>query len=457
MSGISALQIAKDALLSHQAAISTTGTNIANANTPGYTRQKPIFSTLGQSVKILKIERIYDQFLGAQINERMHSLGCSEAKQDGLGRIEMIFDEVGDGGISELLNKFWNAWEDVSANPSGQTERLALVSTSQSLTSKFRAYGDGILSLQHDANSRIGNMVQQVNRDISDIADINGRIAMTPKDDSSMNDLRDKRAELLSGLAEIVDFHYLEDSSGSINIYLSDGMFLVEGVQTGELDAVVIPENPENHPYAFYDVVFKDDAGEGVINDVLTGGQLKGYLDVRDTEAEGYMESLDDVAAALVYWVNEKHEQGYDMNQNLGEKFFDPSKTAARNMEVSAAIVADINKIAASATVNSDGGNAGVIGALRDELLMNEENATINGYFDSVVWRIGQDAADANRAFDHHTNLLTQMTNKREAISGVSIDEEMINLIKYQNGYNAAARLCSVASQLADTLINLGV
>ncbi len=453
MSGISTLQIAKDALLSHQAAISTTGTNIANANTPGYTRQRPIFSTLGQSVKVLNIERIYDQFLGVQINERMHSLGCSEAKQDGLGRIEMIFDEVGDGGISELLNKFWNAWEDLSANPSGQTERLSLVSVSQSLTSKFRAYGDQILSLQHDANSRIDNLVQQVNRDISDIADINGRIATTPKDDSSMNDLRDKRAELLSGLAEIVDFHYLEDSSGSINIYLSDGMFLVEGVQTGELGVV-----PGNHVNTlFYDVVFKDDADKVVINNAITGGKLKGYLDVRDTEAESYMTSLDDVAASLVVEVNTQHKQGYDMNQNLGEKFFDSTKTEARNMEVSAAIVTDINKIAASATVNSDGDNAGVVGALRDELLMNEGNATINGYFDSVVWRIGQDAADANRAFDHHTNLLTQMTNKREAISGVSIDEEMINLIKYQNGYNAAARLCSVASQLADTLINLGV
>ncbi len=451
MSGISALHIAREALLSHQAAINTTGSNIANVNTPGYTRQRPVFSTLNQTVAISNIERIYDQFLGVQINEKTHSLGYNEAKKDELERIEMIFDEVGDGGISDLLNKFWNAWEDLSANPSGQTERMALVSISQSLTYKFRSYGDELLSLQYDANSRIGNVVEQVNSYISDIADINKQISETPSNDSSMNDLRDNRGNLLSELAEIVDFHYIEDSSGSINVYLSNGMFLVEGNQTGELE--VVTGNHTN--ISFNDVVLKDDADHGVINDIITGGQLKGYLEVRDTEASGYIDSLDEVAASLVTEINTRHQQGYDLNQNLGEQFFDSTKTTARTIEIGSAIVADINKIAASETVTSDGGNAAVIGALRDAFLMNGGNATINDYFDSVVWQIGQDVADASREFDHQTNLVTQLTNKREQISGVSIDEEMMNLIKYQNGYNAAARLCAVADELADTLMTM--
>ncbi|MBW2599634.1 MAG: flagellar hook-associated protein FlgK, partial [Deltaproteobacteria bacterium] len=447
-----ALNIAKDALLSHQTAINLTGTNIANVNTPGYTRQRPVFSTLGQGVEIAKIERIYDRFLGTLIKEQMHNLGYNEAKKDELGRIEMIFTEAGGGGISELLNKFWSAWENLSANPSGQSEKQALVSASQSLTSMFRSCSSDLLSVQDDANTRIWDLAHQVNNYISDIADINSKIARTETDDIGLNTLRDKRAELLSGMAEIVDFHYFEDSAGSISAFLSNGMPLVEGNQTWELDAVTgINATP-----SFYDVVFKD-APDKVISGVITNGKLAGFLEVRDTTTKGYMDSLDTLAASIVNKINDQHRLGYDISQNTGEDFFvfDAGVEEAGHMKVSAAIIADINKIATSATVNGDGENAGKIGAIKDALLMNDGHSTINTYYASVVGRIGQDVADADRNFDHHTALMSQLTNKREGISGVSIDEEMMNLVKYQAGYNAAARLFSTADELMDVLMNL--
>jgi flagellar hook-associated protein 1 FlgK len=125
-------------------------------------------------------------------------------------------------------------------------------------------------------------------------------------------------------------------------------------------------------------------------------------------------------------------------------------------MEVSADIIADVNKIAASETVNGDGGNAVSMSDIKDELTMNEVKSTFSSYYSSfLVGRIGQDVADVNRNFDHHTNLMSQLTNKREEISGVSIDEEMMNLVRYQTGYNAAARLFGAAQELADTLMNL--
>jgi flagellar hook-associated protein 1 FlgK len=453
MSGIDALNIAKNAMLSHQAAINLTGTNIANVNTPGYTRQRPVFSaSSSQSVEIANIERIYDRFLGAQINEQMYNLGYSEAKKEELGRIEMIFNEADGGGISELLNKFWSAWEDLSANPSGQAERQALVSVAQSLTSMFRSYSGELLSVQDDANTRIQDLAHQVNGYLSDIADINSRMTRTEADEIGLNTLKDKRAELLSGLAEIVDFHYFEDSDGAINIFLSNGMPLVEGSQTWELD--VVTGNHSNS--SFYDVVFKDDPDEEVINSVITNGKLAGLLEIRDTTAKGYMDSLDDLAAAIVLEVNTQHSLGYDTNQNLGGDFFDAAKTKAKDMEVSADIIADVNKIAASETVNGDGGNAVSISAIKDELTMNGGKSTFSAYYSSsLMGRIGQDVADANRNFDHHTNLMSQLKNKREEISGVSIDEEMMNLIRYQTGYEAAAKFFSTADELMDTLMNL--
>jgi flagellar hook-associated protein 1 FlgK len=461
MSGIDTLNIAKDSLLSHQTAINLTGTNIANANTPGYSRQRAEFSTLVQSVEIAGIQRIYDQFLGVQINEQANDLGDSEAKKDALGRIEMTFNETDGGGINELMNKFWGAWEDLSANPSGQAERQTLVSVSQSLTSMFRSYSNELISAQDDANTRIPVMVDQVNDYASDIADINARILQAGTDDTDdpgLNSLRDKRANLLSELAEIVDFHYVKDSKDSISVFLSNGMPLAEGGQTWELDVVTEDQT------SFHNIIFKDDPDKVIINNSLTKGKLAAFLEVRDTTAAGYMDSLDDLAAALVEKVNTQHEKGYDINQNLGKAFFvfdiDPEVEEARYMKVSADIIADINKIAASETVNGDGGNAVSMNIIKDKLTMNctdgaECKSTFSSYYSSLVAQVGQDVAYVNRSFDHHTNLMTQLTNRREGISGVSIDEEMMNLIRYQTGYNASARLFVAAQELADTLLNL--
>ncbi|HUV49820.1 MAG TPA: flagellar hook-associated protein FlgK [Anaerolineae bacterium] len=456
MSGIDALNTAKDSLLSHQTAINITGTNIANANTTGYSRQRAAFSALVQSVEITGIERIYDRFLEAQINEQANDLGDSEAKKDALDRIEMTFNETDGGGINELLNKFWGAWENLSTNPSGQAERQALVSVSQSLTSMFRSYSNELISVKDDANTRIPVLVDKINSYASDIADINDRILQSGTavaEEPGLNSLRDKRTTLLLEMAEVANFHTVTDSSGSISIFLSNGMPLVEGGQTWELDVVT-----ENHPSdpSFYDVVLKDDT-DTVINSSITKGSLAAFLDIRDTTAVGYMDSLDDLAKTIVDQVNAQHILGYDINQNLGENFFafDTGVEEARYIKVADAIVADVNKIAASSTVNGDGGNAVTMSQIKDELTMNTGKSTFSSYYSSFVAQIGQDVAYANSRVDHHTNLMNQFANKREEISGVSIDEEMMNLIKYQTGYNASARLFVTTQELADTLMSL--
>lgn len=458
MSGLDALNIAKDSLLAHQTAINLTGTNIANVNTAGYSRQRAAFSTLLQSVEIAGIQRIYDQFLGVQINEQANDLGDSEAKKDALGKIEMTFNETDGGGINELMNKFWGAWENLSANPSGQAERQTLVSVSQSLASIFRSYSDNLRSAQDDANTRIPVLVNRVNDYASDIADINAGILQAGPEDTDepgLNSLRDKREKLLSGLAEIVDFHSVKDSKDSISVFLSNGLPLIEGDQTWELD--VVTENHASDP-SFYDIVFKD-AADKVINTSITKGKLAAFLEVRDTTAKGYMDSLDTLAATLVEKVNAQHKLGYDMNQNPGEDFFvfniEPEAKEAGYMEVNADIIADINKIAASETVNGDGGNAVSMNIIKDALTMDDGKSTFSSYYSSLVAQVGQDVAYVNRSFDHHTNLMSQLTNRKESISGVSIDEEMMNLIRYQTGYNASARLFGTAQELVDTLMSL--
>ncbi len=455
MSGVNALNIAKDALFSHQTAINLTGTNIANANTEGYTRQRPIFNNLDQSVEIGKIERVYDKFLENQINEQMHHLGYGEAKRDELSRIEMIFNEADGGGINEALNQFWSAWEDLSANPAGQAEKQALVSISQSLTAMFRSYSNEIISIQDNVNAQIPYLVDEVNNHASDIADINTSIIKAGKNavnETGINSLKDQRANLLSDMARVIDFHYIENSDDSISVFLSNGMPLVEGEQVWELD--VVTENHSSNP-SFYDVILKDDADKEVINSIINNGSLAGFLGVRDTVAQSYLERLNTIASTLVTQINAQHKLGYDMNKNLGGDFFDSTKTLAKNIEVSSVILSDINKIAVSETVNGDGGNASRLGSIKDELLMDNGHSTINNYYASIVGSIGQDVEDVNRDFDRQTSLMTQLANRKEGVSGVSIDEEMMNLIRFQTGYNAAAKFFSTSDELINTLMNL--
>ncbi|MBN2688602.1 MAG: flagellar hook-associated protein FlgK [Deltaproteobacteria bacterium] len=459
MSGISALNIAKDSLLSHQTAINITGSNIANVNTTGYTRQRPVFTTTGTmdveaglvqlSVGIDQIERIYDRFLEAEINEQIQDLGYSETRKEQLEVVEIIFNETTGEGIDDLLNEFWGAWEDLSANPAGQAEREAVLSTAESLTYLFRSYSSDLVSLQGDVDDSIVNLVSQVNSKLASIADLNEKISQSDTGTGDTNTLRDERTVLVKELAEIVDIQYYEDSLGALNIFISNGLTLVESGNCYNLDVEVNSGNSFYH-----DIVFADNPGES-INSFITSGKLAGLIEIRDTTAAGYLDDLDTLAAALVQEVNAQHQSGYDLSGNVAGSFFDPTKTTARTIDVSADIIADVNKIAASETVNSDGNNALYLGRLKDSLVLNGGTSTFNGYYSSFIGQIGEDTESAVRTCDHHTDLMDQLTNRRESISGVSIDEEMLNLIKYQMGYSAAAKLCTTVQGLVETLLEL--
>ncbi len=464
MSDITLLNIAKDSLLAHQIAIDLTGDNITNVNTPGYTRQRPVFNSrsyiglgAGQaqlSVEIEKAERVYSRFLGVQINDKMHDLGYSEAKKGLLERAEMVFNESNGGGINELLNKFWNAWGNLSANPTGQAEREALVSASQALASALRSRSDELASVQDDANTEIAALVHKANGYISDIADLNREIEAIKTGKGDANDLRDKRAEALKGLAKILDFQQLNGQNNSVNVFLSNGMPLVEDNRAWKLDVVTDPDRHPDNP-DFYDIIFQDDPDKKALNDNVKKGELAGSLEVRDVTVSDYIDKLNGLARAIIDSINAQHQLGYDMNHDPGEDFFEPA-TMARDMRVNPDIVADVNKIAASMGIDTvDGGNAEAIEKLKDSLIMNGNSSTFNSYYATLVGRVGQDLADDTREFNHHTDIMTQLTNKREEISGVSIDEEMINLTRYQLGYNSAAKLCTIASKLIDTLLNM--
>jgi flagellar hook-associated protein 1 FlgK len=443
--------------------MNVTGSNVANVNTPGYTRLQSVFGSVGIfdtttdqqqfGVKVTSIERVYDKYLDAQVVQQEQYGAYSQSQLDVLNNVESIFNESTGGGINDLLSQFWGAWSQLSANPSDITERDSLVSISQSLASMFNQKANELINTQNDTNNEISSDVTELNNDLAQLADYNDKIVQIEHGGGTASDLRDKRTELLKNISQIVDVNYYEEADGSLNVFLSNGKSLVEGTNVWDLKAV-----PNTNNSSYDDIVFKDDTTNKAINGDLKGGKLAGLLYVRDTQVAGYLNDLNSMASTIITKVNALHSSGYDLNGNAGGNFFSTASTLAKDMQVDPSIVADVTKIAAGATVNGDGQNASSIAAIQDDAsLMGGGKMTIDNFYESLTSRVGQDVVDAQNSLDQQTSVMNQLQNQRDSVSGVSLDEEMLNLIKYQAAYNAAGRLVAVVNTMMGNLMNLGI
>ena len=453
----SIMNTAKQALLTQQVAIDVTGVNVSNATSTGYSRQRAVIvpvvsSEVAQNdsqggVAVETVQRLYDLFVERQISDQSAELNSSETRRDALQQVESIFNESQKDGLSGVLDKFWKAWDDLSANPKGDVERLAVVSAAGNLAATFKDYASQLIQIQDDLNTRIAENVTQLNSYLSDIAALNEKIIQTQSGGGNVNSLLDQRSELLKKLSETVDINYIQKSDGSLDIFLGNGKALLQGSQVWSLEAL------RNTSTGLNDVVFEDDPSF-VLNSVITGGKLGGALQVRDTDVADYLRQLNTLAETLVDRVNSQHAAGFDLNGNVGGLFFQ-DVTEAKNMAVNPTLAADRSLIAASATVNADGENARTVGSLRDALAMNGGQVTFSAYLSSLISRVGTDVNVSQQRYDQRNAVMTTLTNQKEQVSGVSIDEEMVNLIKYQMGYNAAGKMITTTQELIDTLLAL--
>ena len=193
------------------------------------------------------------------------------------------------------------------------------------------------------------------------------------------------------------------------------------------------------------------------MNSDITQGNLGALINCQDNVIPKYLDRLNAFAKGVADSVNTQHQKGYDATGNIGQNFFtyDAANPAA-TIGVSSAITSNVQKVAASASVNGDGENATALAALQYSLVMDGNTATLNGYHASTVGDIGREMADSKVSLSQQTTILNNVSDRRESVSGVSIDEEMINLIKFQMGYGAAAKLAQTCNQMMSTLMSLG-
>jgi len=549
----SILNTAKLGLLAQQLAMEVTGNNVANVETAGYSRQQvqltpniprtTAVGQLGTGVLVAGIERVHDQFLFEQIVGEGNRTGEFRVRQDIFAQLDILFNENLGRSLNGEFSAFFASLQDLSSNPGGLAERADLLAQAQSLSSVFNHLGNELFHIQRSIDFALVDEVSEINALATEIAKLNEEIHGSETGVLVANEQRDRRDLLIKQLSEKIDITPLDEMNGQVSITLGDGTPLVLRSTAYELSTALNGDNQ-----SFRDV-FVDRGAAGLKNITATiqGGEVRGYLDMRDTELSSVIDRLDLLAAGLTREFNRVHQQGYGLDGGTGVDFFAPLTAkvftatqntgsasvavqvaspadasidrfrltftgpgafdlvnettgaalgnfaftsgtpfnlagglavtitgtpdpgdeveistafgAARAMAVDGAVLSDIKKIAAGLTQAGDGDNAIALADLQNAFLFDSDTlsptgtSTLDEFYSTMVSQVGVKSFSAQAGFNQQEGVLLQLNNRRDSISGVSIDEEMIQMIKFQQAFNASARMIGVVEEMFDTLI----
>ncbi|MCB2147983.1 MAG: flagellar hook-associated protein FlgK [Deltaproteobacteria bacterium] len=459
------LNVAKTALITQQKALDITANNIANVNTEGYSRQRlnmeqnePVRyegGTLSTGVRANRtIQRIYDRFINAQLADAASKEGRWQAQGETLEKAELMFDEVSGYGLNNAMSQFWSAWQQLSNNPSGYTERVTLIGESQNMTDVFNKLTRDLNQVQIDSDTSVNGAVNDINTLTKEIAELNLKVAeIEAGNDHSANEFRDQRDLKLKELSNLINVNSFEDADGYLTVVTANGHTLVDRVNSWDLTTGL-------NANGFNDVFWQSSSGtlQNITSDI-SDGKLKGWIEARDTVIPDYLTRLDDMALTMITAVNTLHSSGLTMEappDDTGIAFF--TGTDASDIAVNTDIVNNSNLLAAA--LNTEGvpggnGNAIAISELQNSLSMSGGTATFDDFYDSLVSDVGRNVSQAKVNTDHQSMVSLQLSTYREEVSGVSMDEEMVNMVQFQSAYTAAAKLVSTVDQMLQTLIDM--
>ena len=478
MSLSTALEIAKTGLAVTSLGVRTASHNIANVNTPGYSRQRqevaaefPLATgsgNLGTGVRQLSVTRAGDPFIGEQLLLHGGRLGASGAQADALAVIEQIIGATDASGLGASLDAFYAGFSDLASatQPGAPLERAALRSAADALVQQIHDYDRQIRAQLTALDQNIQGLLPRVNDLVAQVHGLNREIARLEATHPA-NDLRDERDRLLRELGGIVDISVYEEPDGQVGILLRNGVPLLSAGQPRTLFAAPDPTNPLDP--RFVRVHVQNGLGSADVTGLIGGGQLGGLIAARDVTVSGVLRGLDVIAFNLAASVNAVHATGVGANGASGDFFAQPASVsdAARDLALSAAIVASADAIAAGPTgTPSDNRTALAIAALRDTRapihLVGDALGAPSGPSRSVVDQFGALLADlgtqAQSAASQRSQLervLETLENRRDEIAGVSLDEEVTRLVELQAAFQANSRVISMVSDLLGELVDV--
>lgn len=496
MSIFSIFTISRQGLFANQRAISVTANNIANVNTPGYTRQRPIFESIastslpdgfpaGGGSQLSRVERVIDLAIEAQLHRERQGFAFDQAMESGLASIEGIFEELGGSGITTALSAFFAALNDLATNPSQLAARENVIQSGATLVSLIHDADRRLAQQQIDANLQIQRNVQEINTIALDIANLNERIFQDEIGDHVASALRDRRANRLADLAEKIDFTSFERADGRVTVFVAGGFLLVDAATAATLETTTVQPTPLPDP-SFVNIFHNlDGSVAGPITGSISSSELGGNIELRDNRLAFYRAELDRFAFTLSERINNVHAAGSGLDDGSSRNFFiDPAiggpnppgdalatvAGAASAIQLNPAIVANSRHIAAGtaagAAAAGDNTNALALADVESAGLAfsNIGDAagaptgnlvTLGDFFDSLSGRLGTEIQATRRGLEQGDLVISELENRRGAISGVSIDEEVTNLVRYQRAFQANARIISVVDELLQQLLQI--
>ncbi len=459
MALFSPLSIGRQALLANERAIGVTGHNIANVNTRGYSRQtavlhaaRPDHQGFGNGVELKSVLRSVDGFLEARGLASASSLAGATTGRQLLDRLQALFP-VGDEGIGDALAEFFTAANGVANNPQDLAVRNELLESGRTLAAQLRNAAGGIERLQREADERLGQAALDANATLQDIAQLNREIVAAERGGGETSDLRDQRQVALGELAKQLSIQVVEQADGDVNVFAASGQGLVIGPDAVTLASELDPGQLglDGNPLSRVGVVATDGSVISLSGDI--GGTIGTLFGLRDGTLADDAAALDLLATNLRDAVNavQTDALGRDLDGNVGTAFF--SGTGAADLTVA---LDDPRGVAAARGTNpADNANALALVSVAQQTFPALGGATLGDYFGSLHARVGQEARRADSAATIEENVSASLAAQRDAVSGVSLDEEFTNLIRFQRGFQAAAQLINVSNVLLDDLIGL--
>jgi flagellar hook-associated protein 1 len=456
-----ALEIGKSGLNIYRVATEVTSQNIANVNTPGYSRQRVILESappttangfpLGSGVRIATVERYYDGLIQKQLVNAQTTQGFDTTKSNVLQQIEPTFNEVANDGLGTAIADFFGAWQDLSLNPAGSTERQAVITRTQLLVDNFHSVSKALTDAVSTEDQALVPLTNDINATLQSIAKLNGQIRYTEQASGNANEMRDQRDQLVRDLSTQTGITFTENSDGTTDIVFKDtGAALVTGSQYGSFSLAV------NGGTGKYDISLTAVGGATAVVTPVTGS-LGATVTLRDTIIPGYLAQVNSLATTIATQVNTQHQAGRDLTNTAGLAFFSVTGSAATltlNPAINTTtIAAAAGPPAAFATGNN--GNALLLAQLKGANTMSGGTTTFSSYYNSMVSKIGLDVQSSKNTVSQDEAFIKQLSALRESSSGVSLDEELANLVKYQRSYQASAKLISTASDMLDVALNM--
>jgi len=500
MSTFMGLETSKRGLFTQQSALYTTGHNISNANTLGYSRQRVNMEAtagfpgvglnagtmpgfLGTGVQAGSIQRIRDGFVDDQFRQESNKLGYWDTQTKAIAQMEDVMNEPSAYGLQKSLSEFWQSLQDLAVNPENGGARAVVVQRGEAVADSFNYMHKSLTEIQTNLGNEIGVSTGQVNSILKQISELNAQIKQVEPNGYLPNDLYDARDALLDELSGYFPIETSYEDSGGRALAIAEGSVTVKiklgvgnpiTVVTGK-DYATMSTTPNdgvntkvpNGPIVGFEFTEAGNAtgGEVTVENMNNSGKIKSLVDSfgydDGEEIKGLypemLAKLDKMADAFAAKFNEIHETGYtlpdeDGNSVPGGAFY--TGTGAAGIKVKQEII-DNNGLIAASKADGEIGNGKLaleLGNMQFKPLI--DGSTIQTYYSGVIGQLGVDGQQAERMTFNTTTLLGAVEHRRASISSVSLDEEMTDMIRFQQAYNASARMITVVDETLDKIIN---